>query len=384
MRYDERDTIFSRLRLKPGSKEYTEYYSANSEKLELDNKIRAIGRKRMEAELKKKGLEEAPKKIEKKSLLDIGEEATDHEYAVYKLVEEIKRVAQERVEESERMPVAEKRRNLAPETGALLIKEFVRLNGLEEVGITRLQEEDLYTHRGFEKNGYRYGERVEMNYRYAIVFAAPIEKDYVNRAPSRELVMGAYLSYAKSSEVAARLAMYIKNMGFGAVTDSHHNYHTPISFLGEKAGLGEMGRCNAVISTKYGNRTKFAAVFTDMPLATDERVELGIKEFCEICGTCRSNCPKKAIAEDPSYNSEGVKYWEHDSEACMEMWSATGHSCGVCMSSCPFSQGVDPELSSVMKGNPEVMGEILKKHVERYGKRNYNKDLLKFMPGRKL
>jgi len=71
------------------------------------------------------------------------------------------------------------------------------------------------------------------------VFAAPLEMDYINRSPHMELLMSAMLGYAKSSEVAARLTMYIKDLGFDALTDSSSTYHSPISFLAEKAGLGQ-------------------------------------------------------------------------------------------------------------------------------------------------
>lgn len=57
----------------------------------------------------------------------------------------------------------------------------------------------------------------------------------------------------------------------------------------------------------------------------------------------------------------------------------TGTSCGICMSSCPFSQGVDEKLVSKMKDNLSVMNEILEKHNEKYGKRNYIKEPLNFM-----
>lgn len=46
------------------------------------------------------------------------------------------------------------------------------------------------------------------------------------------------------------------------------------------------------------------------------------------------------------------------------------------MSSCPFSQGVAPELVANMKDNPEVMQTILKQHKDKYGTRNYIKEEL--------
>ena len=33
--------------------------------------------------------------------------------------------------------------------------------------------------------------------------------------------------------------------------------------------------------------------------------------------------------------------------------------CGICMASCPFSQGVDPNLIKEMKGNKDIILKII-------------------------
>ncbi len=88
----------------------------------------------------------------------------------------------------------------------------------------------------------------------------------------------------------------------------------------------------------------------------------------------------RAISHESSVSEDGRKYWEHDAASCMEMWARMGTSCGVCMSACPFSQGVDEQLVLRMKGDKNVMDEILETHHEKYGKRNYEKQPLAFMP----
>lgn len=383
MRYDERNTIFSRLILKPNSKEFNEYYNNNPEKKEKDNKIKIITKKRSDRKIeiaKDEGYELSLEDFNPKFVNFLNLNPTDHEYAEFKLIEDLKKTARQINDEANTKEVSSIKRNIDPQAATLLVKEFIRLCGLEEVGIVELTKDDFYTHRGFNGSDATYGDEVNSNYKYAIVFSAPMLTDYVNRAPAKEVVMTSMYSYAKSAEVSARLSSYIKDLGFDTMTDNYHRYYTPISFLGERAGLGQMGRCNAVVSPKFGNKTKFAAVFTNLPLIIDSPIDFGLKEFCELCGSCAKTCPKKAISTEVKYSEEGIKYWEHNTEACMEMWATTGHSCGICMSSCPFSQGIEQELISQMKGNLEVMKEIIDKHIEKYGKRNYNKDELKFMP----
>lgn len=386
MRYDERDTIFSRLMLKPDSKEFNEYYLKNPEKKESDTKIKVISKKRSDSIIKKvkdEGYKLTVEDLNPKLVNFLNINPTDHEYAEFKLIEDLKKTARSINEEANNKEVNSIIRKINPKVATLLVKEFVKLCGLEEVGIVELTKEDFYSYRGFNKNNSKFGDKVDISYKYAIVFSAPMSTEYVNRAPSKEVVMTSMYSYSKSAEVSARLSSYIKDLGFDTMTDNYHGYHTPISFLGERAGLGQMGRCNAVVSPKYGNKTKFAAVFTDLPLLIDEPVDFGLKEFCELCRNCANNCPKKAIAQESKYNHKGVKYWEHNTQSCMEMWATTGHSCGICMSACPFTQGVDKELIPQIKGNQEIMNKILEKHIEKFGKRNYNKEPLKFMPNKR-
>ncbi|BEP29730.1 hypothetical protein [Helicovermis profundi] len=74
------------------------------------------------------------------------------------------------------------------------VKEFLRLSGIDVVGIARVEKEDLYTFRGFSKKNYNYGDVIEYRFEYAIVFAVAIELDYINRSPSNETFMGAMLA----------------------------------------------------------------------------------------------------------------------------------------------------------------------------------------------
>ncbi|MDR6223385.1 4Fe-4S dicluster domain-containing protein [Methanococcoides alaskense] len=380
MEYDERDALFSRLQLKKGSKEYDNYYSLNPGNEEPDMKLKM---KLFSNKSTGKGMPDKEKSGGKPSgnpFMKIGGDTSDHEYASAQLMQEYQRIASEVDDQAYNMAVNSRKREIPAETMSILIKEFVKLSGIDVVGITKVEPGDLYTHRGFNKKSYEYGEKVEHRFEYAIVFAAPLELDYINRGPNKELLMATMLGYAKSSELAARLVMYIKDLGYDAITDSSTSYESPLSFLGEKAGLGQMGRCNAVVNPKYGNRTKFAAVHTNLPLVEDEMIDFGLDEFCEICRCCEDNCPSKAISHESSVSEDGRKYWEHDATSCMEMWARMGTSCGVCMSACPFSQGVDEQLVLRMKGDKNVMDEILENHREKYGKRNYEKQPLAFMP----
>jgi epoxyqueuosine reductase QueG len=50
-----------------------------------------------------------------------------------------------------------------------------------------------------------------------------------------------------------------------------------------------------LITKKYGPRVRIAKVFTNLPMAVDEPIEFGVKEFCDTCKKCAEHCPGQAI-----------------------------------------------------------------------------------------
>jgi len=61
------------------------------------------------------------------------------------------------------------------------------------------------------------------------------------------------------------------------------------------AGLGVFGRHNLVIHPRFGTRIVFTAVLTQLPLASDPRIE---EELCTQCGLCVELCPAGALDEE--------------------------------------------------------------------------------------
>lgn len=61
------------------------------------------------------------------------------------------------------------------------------------------------------------------------------------------------------------------------------------------------------------------------------------------------------------------------------MWRRLGTDCGVCLSVCPFSQGVPVDQTMTMKGNDKQMIQMIKDHEERNGIRVYIKQPLEVM-----
>jgi ferredoxin len=247
-----------------------------------------------------------------------------------------------------------------------IIKALALDYGGDIVGIAKMNSHHYYSHRGdtFGMGG-GYGKPINLSYKHAIVVAAALNRNMVNRAPHQEVQIASMLGYARSSAVTAQLVLYIKSLGHEAQTDNFLQYYSPISPLAAAAGIGQMGRCNMVVNPKYGNRLKMGAVLTNLPLVEDGPVDFGLVEFCRACGKCARDCPVGAISFGEPQMINGMWQWEHKETKCMEMWMKTGT--GICMFCCPFSRGVDAELVSKMKGNMNVIQEIILLDREKHG-----------------
>jgi epoxyqueuosine reductase len=65
-----------------------------------------------------------------------------------------------------------------------------------------------------------------------------------------------------------------------------------------KAGIGQIGVNNNLITSQYGSRLRIGAVLTNAPLSCNKPLEYGVvPEFCQQCGfRCVKACPAKALS----------------------------------------------------------------------------------------
>lgn len=68
--------------------------------------------------------------------------------------------------------------------------------------------------------------------------------------------------------------------------------------LAEEAGLGEIGRCQMLITPRFGPRVGLVSLVTDAPLEPDSRLE---EPVCQKDNKCVESCPAGAIRPD-GYN----------------------------------------------------------------------------------
>lgn len=315
-RFDERDTMFSRRELVPGTARFDEYYSRHPEKRAPDDAFRA-----------RPGL-----LSEKAALYDPdGFAAAEAAFAAVKAFHSL---AEGEGAESDR-PAASPPNPDEAAANSRFIKSWAMKLGAHSAGIAALRDYHFYSHGG---RADRYGRAVDVSSSFALAFTVEMDPEMVGRAPSAPVVMESARQYLKAGAIAVQLAETIRRRGGRARAHIDANYLVVCPLVARDAGLGEIGRMGLLMTPRAGPRVRIAVVTTDWPLVPDRPVgDRTVIDFCRVCRKCADHCPSKAIPRgDRSSEGESLR-WRVDGEACFTYWCAVGTDCGVCIRVCPYS-----------------------------------------------
>lgn len=188
-----------------------------------------------------------------------------------------------------------------------------------------------------------------------LVVAVPLAAGIV-----REIAHGPTEAYALEYELVNRhlnrlttqAAEYLKQTGFRAMRQrataasvDKDSLETllPHKTVATLAGLGWIGKCALLVTTRFGAAVRLATVLTDAPLPPGRPVT---KSQCGMCRDCVEACPARA----PSGRlwSPGLRREEFfDAVACLGQtndWAKRlpeGHQhqiCGICIAACPYTE----------------------------------------------
>jgi len=309
-RFDEREVMFARDGLVPGSPDYKEYYEMHPEHLPEDNKTRA-----------KPGLLSPDSKF-----------ANPYTYAACEGSFFLTRSMQFAVDG----PVSENVHTLPPEKMTEYLKNLAVFYGAVDVGVTLLQPYHVYTHIG--RGAGTYGDEIQLKHKYAIAFTVEMDFDFVSASPYPPTSMETGRQYVESARVAIQLAAAIRDLGYPARAHIDRNYRVIAPLVARDAGLGEFGRMTILMTPRLGPRVRIGVVTTDIELVPTERGSAqSIVDFCTICEKCARSCPSQSIPMGPREEIDGSLRWKLNPDTCFRYWSTIGTDCNRCMSVCPFS-----------------------------------------------
>ena len=309
-RFDERDIMFARARLIPGSADYSAYYDMRPENKASDDTTRSL------SGLLSPGASEANPFIFA---------AAD---ACFGLTATLRDVVDG--------PVAPTRSERAPVVMTAYIKDLARYFGAHTVGIAELQPYHVYSHVGRGQGGY--GSPISLKHRYAIAFTVEMDLEMVGAGPAAPTVLESARQYVEAAKIAIELANLARSQGYPARAHVDGNYRVIAPLVARDAGLGEIGRMGLLMTATLGPRVRLGVVTTDLPLVPDDRShDTSILDFCKECKKCADVCPVRAIPHGDREEIDGVLRWRINADLCYRYWCVVGTDCGRCMAVCPYS-----------------------------------------------
>jgi reductive dehalogenase len=318
---DERDTMFSRNELIPGTETFDNYYNRKPTYKEADDHFRT-----------KAGLLKPGSSQYKPIQFASADASFETIGALQKQVNG---------------PVNEKTTKTDPNEISQYIKNWSKKLGAVDCGITELKPYHLYSVSGRKE---RRDQPVFNQHSYAIAFTVEMDKEMVGAAPSASIVMESAQQYLESGIIALQVASFIRNLGYEARAHIDGNYEVVCPLVARDAGLGEIGRMGLLMTPRLGPRVRISVVTTDLPLIIDKPLNgHSYTDFCTICRKCADACPSQAISFDPLQDIDNVLRWQINQEKCFTLWCTLGTDCGRCVSVCPYSHP-DNLLHNMVRG----------------------------------
>jgi len=309
-RFDEREIMFARARLKPGTSEYRSYYKLHPEHKADDERTRSMP-----------GLLSVDSKFAQR----LPFAATD---ASFFLTHSLR--------DAVAGPAGSTREDLSLRQITKSIKALAKFYGALEVGITELKPYHVYSHIG--RGAGEYGSQVPVDHHFAIAFTVEMDFDMVGNAPKAAITMETGKQYVESARVAVQLAQAIRDLGFESRAHIDGNYRVIAPLVARDAGLGEIGRMTLLMTPKLGPRVRLGVVTTTLELIPDPRQpNEALIDFCNICKKCADNCPSRSIPFEERQDIDGALRWKLDPDTCFRYWNMVGTDCGRCMAVCPYS-----------------------------------------------
>jgi reductive dehalogenase len=308
--FDEREVIFARARLIPGTEQYRDYYQDHPDHKEPDDNAR-----------------------NKPGLLSPEASLTD---PLQSAAADASFFLTEALRDAVDGPVAENQIPGSPEDYSQTVKYLGVHYGALEVGIASLKPGHIYSHIG--RGTGEYGSEVILPHQYGIAFTGEMDFDLTASAPHPPITMESGRQYVEMARVAVQLAAFIRMLGYSARAHIDGNYRVIAPLVARDAGLGEIGRMGLLMTPKLGPRVRIGVVTTDLPLIPDPYIPDGSTlDFCRICKKCAHNCPSQSISHQDRVVNNGVLRWKINAESCYHYWTVVGTDCGKCMAVCPYS-----------------------------------------------
>ncbi len=138
-----------------------------------------------------------------------------------------------------------------------------------------------------------------------------------------------------------RLAEWLKGRGAGLAHVWIDDGPVPERELGERAGLGWIGKNTMLIHPRIGSWTFIGTIFTDVPFDVDAPIDT---DRCGSCTRCLDACPTDAFVAERSLDATRclsyltIEYKNALPDALLPQWDGWAFGCDVCNTVCPWNE----------------------------------------------
>lgn len=347
--YDERNTLFARVKLDKNSDLYKQYYQDKQTQKKADDAVRGFSMQMMYDAIKK-DQNFKDKFIPMMALNDT-------------LISQYHDIEKQTPINQQQTPVSKDFKTT--------LKAFLNQQGVKDSGVVALKPHHHYTHFGKHtphEPSSAHGKPIKQTYQTAIIFMMPMDMDFIRRGPDAEEMIETLSVYEKIAHAGMKLSVYLRQLGYDARFESVQYGTVPLVPLAYEAGLGEIGMSNHLVHKTYGDAIRLGAVLTNLPLAPDSPTYFGLEAFCKRCALCMMNCPNQSITHKKR-DVNGIGFYQFDDVSCFKIWKTAGTDCGICIYSCPFSYQIDVSTIDWMKNDPHRIDQVIKTHLKTYTRR---------------
>ena len=153
------------------------------------------------------------------------------------------------------------------------VQRIAKLFGADLFGVTGVDERWHYSKRVDTRDFSAVENDLPDGMTHVIVMGHAMKHDLVATYPSALAGAATGIEYSHEAAIVVQLVTYIRNLGFEA--HGSMNDTALVIPYAIKAGLGEYGRNQMVITPEFGPRVRFSKIFTNMPLEMSTPVAQG-------------------------------------------------------------------------------------------------------------
>ena len=170
---------------------------------------------------------------------------------------------------------------------------------------------------------------LKIKFNNVIVLAIEMDMEILESKPGEKAKNLNKAFYEKFRKITEELSKYLLNNGIESQIAYPNEQLINLPFLGEKSGIGGIGKNGILITPEFGPRVKLSGILTsfeDPSFEFSEKKYKWIKKYCEDCMDCMNYCENEALIKDSNDNLILI------GSKCI----GSEEGCTYCIEKCPF------------------------------------------------